>query len=86
MKPNALCNSGFEMPTSEIAAFHLHRSTTAYLLTYLLTYLWSLLVLFVFSMFSVGTRGGPPRIVKLKNTRVSTKTKRFYLTENAQRK
>lgn len=25
MKLNALCNAGFEMPTSEIAAFHLHR-------------------------------------------------------------
>jgi len=27
MKPNGLCNAGFEMPTSEIAAFHLHRSS-----------------------------------------------------------
>jgi len=25
MKKEALCNDGFEMPTSEIAAFHLHR-------------------------------------------------------------
>ena len=25
MKEDALCNFGFEMPTSEIAAFHLHR-------------------------------------------------------------
>jgi len=60
MKPNALCNSGFEMPTSEIAAFHLHRSTTAYLLTYLLTYLLMVSVgLFVF--FSVlGRDAGRP--------------------------
>jgi len=28
MKPDAQCNTGFEMPTSEIAAFHLHRSIT----------------------------------------------------------
>jgi len=25
MKPDARCNDGFEVPTSEIAAFHLHR-------------------------------------------------------------
>ena len=25
MKKDAVCNAGFEMPTSEIAAFHLHR-------------------------------------------------------------
>jgi len=25
MKRGALCNFGFEIPTSEIAAFHLHR-------------------------------------------------------------
>jgi len=25
MKKDAVCNSGFEMPSSEIAAFHLHR-------------------------------------------------------------
>lgn len=25
MKKNAECNTGFEMPSAEIAAFHLHR-------------------------------------------------------------